>query len=180
MKNVLILHGTNGNHESNWFQWLENEFTQKGYKVWVPDLPYAEKPNTERYNHQIFLNWKFDSDSIIIGHSSGAVAILGLLQSLPSEIAIKKAILVAGFTDDLGWDPLKELFIKPFDYKKIKTKAKEIILFHSDNDPYVSLSHGNKLKELLGAKLIILPGQGHFNLEAGRRYKQFPELLKYL
>lgn len=181
MKNVLILHGTGGNSKENWFPWLKNELLKKGYKVWLPDLPGANKPDIPRYNQFIFSKWQFDHDSILIGHSSGAVAILGLLQKLPKDTVIEKAILVAGFKDDLNWEELKMLFKKPFNWEKIKKQAKEFILIHSDNDPYVDLEHGKFLKEKLRGKLVILPGRGHFGISSmGEKYKQFPELLKYI
>lgn len=177
MKNALILHGTDGSPDGNWFGWLERNLQVKGYKVWVPALPQSEKPNIDRYNKFIFSQWKFDGESIIVGHSSGAVAILGILQALPPDVVINKAILVAGFIDDLDWEPLKELFLVPLDWEKIKKLSKQFILFHSDDDPYVPLAHGKELEKLLAGKLIILRGQGHFNLEKGPEYKQFPALL---
>ena len=70
MKNALILHGLSSGHSGNWFPWLEKELNQNGYKVWVPDLPQADKPNIDRNNAFIFANWKFDNDSIICYHSS--------------------------------------------------------------------------------------------------------------
>ena len=82
MKNALILHGINSSSQSNWLPWLKAELEARGYKVWVPDLPLSEKPNIGRYNQYIFENWQLNKDSIVIGHSSGAVAALGLLQHL--------------------------------------------------------------------------------------------------
>lgn len=178
MKNALILHGAANNSHGNWFPWLERELKERGYAVWVPDLPRSDKPNIRRYNDAIFAKWHFDEDSVLVGHSSGAVAILGILQELPKDIIVRKAILVAGFTDDLGWESLRELFLAPFDWASIKKHARKIILFHSDNDPYVSLSHGEKLRDLLDAELIVMKGQKHFNISENLTYRQFPELLE--
>ncbi len=36
------------------------------------------------------------------------------------------------------------------------------------------------MQKNLGGKLVIKIGQGHFNLEAGEKYRQFPELLEYI
>lgn len=181
MKNALILHGTDGNSKGEWFTWFREELERKGYKVWLPDLPGADEPEIPRYNHFIFSKWKFDSDSILIGHSSGAVAILGILQELSSSIIIDKAILVAGFKDDLDYDPVKKMFEYQFDWEKIKKHAKEFIFIHSDNDPYVGLEHGEFLKDKLGGELVLLPGQSHFSVSTmGEKYRKFPELLKYI
>lgn len=152
MKNALILHGTNGSSSENWFPWLKGELEQRGYTVWLPDLPHAEKPNIETYNKFILSNkdWEFNEESIIIGHSSGAVEILGLLAVLSEDIQVNKCFLVGSFINDLGWDSLKELFLKPFDFNTIKKHAKEFIFIHSDNDPYCPLDHAQYLTEKLG------------------------------
>lgn len=178
MKNALILHGTEGSSKENWFPWLEKELVSNRYNVWVPDLPGSERPNILRYNEFIFSKWMFDSESVIVGHSSGATAILGLLQGIESRPQIDTAFLVAGFTGNLDWDALEEIGSYQFDWQKIKKKAKKFVLFHSDDDPYVSLAHGKFLKEKLGAELIILSGQKHFSFDTDAKYKKFPELLK--
>jgi uncharacterized protein len=183
MKNALILHGTNNNSTYNWFPWLKNELEGKGYRVWVPDLPHAEKPSIRRYNKFIFENneWQFNDESVLIGHSSGAVAILGILQNLPDDVVIDTCILVGAFKDNLDWDALDDLFLDPFDFKKIKNHAKRIIFIHSDNDPYCPLDQAKYLKDQLDAELIVLPGQKHFSIStAGEQYKQFPLLLDLL
>lgn len=180
MKNALILHGTANDATRNWIPWLKNELEKRHFRVWTPDLPEAENPNIQLYNHFIFSQWKFDQQSIIVGHSSGAVAILGILEALPNDIVVEKTILVAGFTDDLGFAPVKEMFVKPFDWKKIRRQAKTFVLFHSDNDPYVPLWHGEKLQSLLGAELILMKGQAHFSTttyQDKEKYRKFPELL---
>lgn len=177
MKNALILHGTANNHTGNWFPWLTEELQTRGWKVFCPDLPHAERPNIKRYTKYITDNWMFDSESVIIGHSSGAVEILGLLSQFPKDLVISQAILVSGFTDNLG-DAKSELFLEPFDYEYIQKKAKRFVIFHSDTDPYVPLYHGEKLASYLGGELVILKDQGHFNLEKGPQYKQFPLLLE--
>lgn len=141
MKNALILHGTEGTPQDNWFPWLKDELQKKGYNVWVPQLPHAEKPNIKRYNKFIFGNsdWKFDEDSVLIGHSSGAVTILGILQYLPDDVTVGTCVLVGSFKNNLEWDVLDGLFEEPFDFKKIKSKAKWFIFIHSDDDPYCPL-----------------------------------------
>jgi predicted alpha/beta hydrolase family esterase len=178
MKNALILHGTFGNSKENWFPWLEKQLVQKGWHVWVPDLPGAESPNIETYNNFIFPKWNFNEESIIIGHSSGAVAAFGLLQEFKGNVNIDKVFSVAGFTNDLDWDPLRELFRYEFNWPKIKNSVNKSVLFQSDNDPYVSFDHAQRLKELLSAELVVIKGQGHFSIGSDPKYTEFPELLE--
>jgi predicted alpha/beta hydrolase family esterase len=181
MKNALILHGTNSTPQSNWFPWLKENLQQKGWNVFAPQLPHADRPNIQRYNDFLFHSgWKPNNDSVIIGHSSGAVAILGLLQDLRNDVVVNTCILVGAFKDNLGRDDLSELFVKPFNFKKIKNHAKKFIFIHSDNDPYCPLDHAKYLAEKLKGELIVKKGQGHFNVEVGPAYKQFPFLLHLL
>lgn len=182
MKNVLILHGTNATHASNWFPWLEKELKLQGYNVWVPDLPHPDEKHftVAEYKDYILSNWRFDSNSVLIGHSGGSVVILNILESLPKDLVVRKVILISGYTDSQGWPALKEYFSSKHNWETIKSHAKEIILINSDNDPYMSTTHGKISQERLGAKLIVVHGAGHFNLETSPKFKRFPELLKLI
>lgn len=181
MKNALILHGTDGKPDHNWFPWLKGELEGKGYKVWVPELPGAERPDIDRYNEFLLSqDWEFDADTVLIGHSSGAVAVLGLLEALPEGVSIDTAILVGAFTGHLNREELKGMD-KSFDYEKLRTCAKRFILIHSDNDRYCPLAHAEFLADKLGGELIVKPGQDHFSIgTSGERYKEFPFLLELL
>ncbi len=181
MKNALILHGLDDHPKANWFGWLKKELEKENYKVWVPQLPDAAKPNIQKNNQLLLSNndWDFNQESILIGHSAGAVAILGLLQNLPQGKKVDICYLIGAFKDDLGWDCLKELFLEPFDFELIKTKANKFIFIHSDNDPYCPLEQAQYLSNKLDGELIIKPGQFHFSIgTAGQNYKQFPFLLE--
>jgi len=187
MKTALILHSAGTNSQGNWFPWLKNELEKKGYKVWSPDLPNSDEPKQEDWQKTIFLNndWKFNEDSVIVGHSVGATLILRILERLPEGKRVCKAILVAGVVE-LGTKPeffqyKRSLVEKPFDWKKIKKSAKEFYFICSDNDPYqCGADQGEIMQRHLGGKLIIKPGEAHFNLEKGEQYKKFPFLLELL
>lgn len=183
MKKALILHGTGGSSQENWFPWLKSQLEEHGFTVWCPDLPESDTPSILRYNEFILGNVDFqlDSETILIGHSSGAVAILGLLEALPSEMKVQSCYLVGSFKDDLDWDALIELFIQPFDFEKIKTRSLSWHFLHSDDDPYCPLDHAEYLHSKIGGDLIVLPGQKHFSVgTAGEKYREFPHLLELI
>jgi len=179
MKNALILHGTDASPAHNWFTWLKEQLEQDGYTVWLPQLPDSATPSTKTYNEFLLSNsdFSFNDETIIIGHSSGAVEILSLLQHLPDEVRIKAAYLISAFKDNLGWESLTGLFEEPFDFEKIKTRASKFVFLHSDNDPYVPLEHAQYLSERVSGELIVKTGQGHFNTELNDSYAEFPLLL---
>lgn len=179
MTKYLILHGTDSSPEANWFMWLKGKLLGQGNKVWLPQLPNPEKPNAKTYNDFLLNNEDFiiDSSTVLIGHSSGAVEILSLLDNLPKETVVKAAIFVSAFKDDLEWDALAGLFEEPFNFENIKSHCNRFIFIHSDNDPYVPLEHAEFLSKKLSGELGIMEGQGHFNTELNPEYKYFPELL---
>jgi len=182
MTKFLILHGTDASPNSNWFMWLKGKLIGEGHEVWLPQLPGSDTPNAKKYTAFILDNKDFiiDSDTIVIGHSSGAVEILHLLQHLPSDTVIKAAILVSAFKDDLGMDALTGLFEEPFDFKAAKAHCSKFIFIHSDNDPYVPLEDAKYLSDELDSDVLLFEGQGHFNTEHSPEYKQFPELLIFI
>ncbi len=168
--NVFIIHGTEGNPEENWFPWLKGQLEARGYQVFVPQFPSPPgvTPVLGEWlevlkNYEEYIN----EDTIFVGHSLGAMFILNILQR--ADFKIKLGILVApavGYAFG-GLD---------FDWENIKNKAQHFEVFHSDNDPYVSLENAQKLAQNLGVEVNIIPDAGHFNATAG--YLEFPELLK--
>ncbi len=176
MKRAIILHGTASSSQNNWFPWLKQELETLGYEVWVPDLPDAQQPNIDTYNKFLLSsNWDFN-DNLIIGHSSGSVAILGLLQALPENITVNTALLVGTFRGNLDRDDLKDVDI-PYDYERIKNKAKQFIVIHSDNDPYCPLEGAKWVANQLGTEIVLFPGMQHFSSHLDPKFAQFPELL---
>jgi predicted alpha/beta hydrolase family esterase len=182
MTNVLILHGTDGTPQSNWFMWLKGKLVGRGYHVWLPQLPNAEKPNSKTYTDFLLSNkdFTYDENTVIIGHSSGAVEVLHLLQNLPTQTRIKGAVLVSAFKDDLTWESLSDLFLEPFDFDKIKEHCSKFIFIHSDDDPYCPIDHAKYLATKTDGELIVFDGQGHFNTEVGPQYEQFPEIIQFI
>ena len=187
MKNALILHGADNNSSGNWFPWLKKVLVKKGYKVWLPDLPNSDNPDPDIWTKFIVSNkdWEFNKQTIIIGHSAGATLILRLLEQLPDSIKIKKAIMVAGYVE-LGTLPQyfkykRKIVKKFFNWNKIRKACIQFVFIHSDNDKYqCGQEQGKIMQKNLGGKLIIKPGEGHFNLESGKKYKQFPGLVEYI
>jgi predicted alpha/beta hydrolase family esterase len=124
MKSAFIFHGTGSSSKDNWFPWLKKELEKKGYSVWVPDLPGADYPNTKTYNEFLLKNAPpITKNTIMVGHSSGALAVLGFLKALPDDVRIDRAFLVAGFKDNLKWIDKKGkhilggLFEEDYDWK---------------------------------------------------------------
>jgi predicted alpha/beta hydrolase family esterase len=188
MKNALILHGTGNSPTDNWFPWLKVSLEKKGYFVWVPELPDNQFPDTQKYN-EVLLNgtFKYNDETLIIGHSSGAVAALQLLNALPSSIQVNTVYLVAAFKDNLQWrSPEGKLYVEKIlepelNFPVIRKKAQKFILIHSTDDPFVPVEHSSFLAVKLQGEVTITHGEKHFSISTkGGKYKEFPLLAEIM
>lgn len=180
VKNAIILHGTLGSPNENWFPWLKTQLEDEGFCVWLPKLPVPEKPDPRNVIPFILENCPFQisSETLIIGHSSGAVQILHLLPKLESKITL--TVLIGSFKDNnfLKWEPNNDLFAWPFDFDKCKINCDKFVYIHSDDDPFCPIEHAQFLKNKTGGELIIIPNQKHFSVSTmGESYRKFPQLI---
>jgi len=178
-KRIFIIHGWEGTPQSNWFPWLKKKLEMKGFSVEVPAMPDTMHPILNKWlTIMRELVGNVDENTYFVGHNLGVITILRYLESLPENKKIGGAVLVAGFSEPIGYDELNSFLLLPLDYEKIKKATKNIIAIHSDNDPYVSLKNGETLKKKLDAKLVIVPKAGHFN--AGDGFTELPIVLDSL
>ncbi|MCA9301289.1 alpha/beta hydrolase [Candidatus Saccharibacteria bacterium] len=177
MKNALILHGTSANPHANWFDWLRDELEASGYNVWVPQLPNADHPDMQTYREFIFSSdFNFNEETLIIGHSSGAVATLSLLEALQQDKKIDTAVMVGVYRPENHSYSSKE----PIDVNKVKGKAKRMVFVHSDNDPYCPLEGAEYFAKTLNAELVVIPNNDHFSYELNPKHSKLPELIDIL
>lgn len=178
MKKAVILHGTSSNPHGNWFDWLKDLLEKNDYEeVWVPQLPNADHPDMTAYKEFIFdSDFKFDTDTTIVGHSSGAVAALAVLEALPDELQIDTAIMVGVYRPEI------KKFSSPeaLDPDRIKNKAKRFVFLHSDNDPYCPLEHAKYFAEVLSGELVVVRGQDHFSTHINPKHVTLPAMIDIL
>jgi predicted alpha/beta hydrolase family esterase len=179
MEKAFIFHGTGATREDHWFPWLHEKLEEEGVEVCRPAFPTPE--NQELENWLEILDEKemeMDEDTVLIGHSLGAVFILNILNR--RDLDIEAAYLVSAWTGLLGdedFDEWNSTFQdQKFDFEKIKNSIGEIHQFHSASDPYVPMEKAEKLAQNLDSNLHLKEGAGHFNDEFG--YTEFSELLE--
>ena len=178
--NVFIFHGTEGHPEDHWFPWLKENLEAKGCQVFVPQFPSPPVVASKILewfdvlkNYEQYIN----EDTIFVGHSLGGVFALRVFEKLKHPV---KAVFLVGAP--IGVRPIRnydrDLSFSTFDFdwQNIKNKAKNFVIFHSDNDPFVSLGNGEELAKNLEVNLTFIPNAGHFNKKAG--YLSFPQLLE--
>lgn len=182
-KKAVLLHGTDGSPDYNWFPWLSKLLVDSGINVWTPLLPENHTPNRFKYDEFLKTHgWSFN-DNLLVGHSSGATTVLNLLQSdwLPR---VDTVVLVGTFLNEkllrnIDWyEPgqFDNLFPAELDAKKIKSKAKQFYFIHGDDDMYCDVGDAQKLCEQLGGKFTLVPNGKH--LSSNRT--ELPEIIPSL
>lgn len=172
MKVIIIPGDGNTDITENWFPSVKNELQKFGLDVIAENMP---DPDLARKEYWLpFIKEKLSTeDAILIGHSSGAVAILRYLE----ENKCKLAILIGACYTDLGNEREKNsgYFYKPWEWEKIKNNAEKIVLFSSKNDPYVPISEALFIKDKISAEYHEYNDEGHFGADVNKT--EFPEII---
>jgi uncharacterized protein len=181
MKKAIIIHCWEGVPDYCWYPWLKKELEAKGFEVQVPAMPETELPKQKLWVPKMHeLIGEPNEDLILVGHSIGCISIMRYLESLKEGQKIGGAVLVAGFTDYLGFEEIKNYFETPIDFEKIKSHCRKFVAINSDNDPYVPIKHSDTLREKLGAEVIIKHNMGHFSgaIEGEESCTELPDALE--
>lgn len=194
----LIMHGSYGSPDENWFRWLEKELKNRGHQVILEQFPVDDWNEIDKIgpdkiaNYQPIESLKSWEDYFIpnilpqlqsiptrfIGHSIAPIFMLHMLQKY--DFVLDQAIFVAPFFNipdaPKVWQfyPVNKTFYNyVFDFEKIKSKIRESHVVYGDNDPYVPASELPLFAEKIGAQIHVVPGGEH----CGSIFKEFPLLI---
>jgi predicted alpha/beta hydrolase family esterase len=158
---------------ANWFPWLKKELVAQGFDAVVPDFPHSLLPSMNAWV-QSLAQLEPDENTVLIGHSLGGVLILRFLEAY--DVRVGSVFLAATPVNDLGWPQLKKsgFFKEPFDFKTIRSRARNFLIMSDAEDPFVALSHGDVLANELNCKHSVLHQGDHFMTLT------FPELLELI
>lgn len=154
-----------------WSSTITKELGNK-HQVLVPKMPDS---TNARYQE-----WKIwferiisllENNLILIGHSLGGIFLAKYLSENTIKKTVKATILIAApFDDTISKESLAD-FKLPNSLEKFSSQGGKIYLFHSKDDPYISLEQLEKYEKALPkARSIIFTDKQHFNQE------DFPEL----
>jgi predicted alpha/beta hydrolase family esterase len=101
-----------------------------------------------------------DEHSILIGHSSGAVACARYAE----KYKVKGICVCAGYDDDLGdaTERASGYFDTPWDYRKIQENTQFRVCFAGARDHLVPIDVQRRFAKNLDAKCVEFPEGGHF------------------
>ena len=170
---IIFLHGNgNGSPKDNWFPHLKKELERLGVNVVARQFPDADLARASYWLPFLKNELKADEHSILVGHSSGAVAAMRFAQ----ENKIMGSVLVGSYYTDLGLETekLSGYFDTPWQWKNIKNNQKWIIQFAATDDPWIPIDEPRFIHEQVKSEYYEFKEQGHFG---GDYYKKtFPEL----
>jgi predicted alpha/beta hydrolase family esterase len=165
---VIIIHGNGGATANDiWIPSVTNALTAAGLTVIAktfPDnqtalasswLPFIEKMDT-------------DGDTIIVGHSSGALAAMRYAENHH----LMGLVLIGAAHTDLGDanEKASGYFDSPWQWDQIKSNTKWVIQFASTDDPYIPATEQEYVRDNLNAQYHEFHDRGHFMTA------DFPEL----
>ena len=100
MENYLIIHGSFGSSEGNWFPWLKEQLEKDNKKVLVPQMPVGiDKQNFDSWS-EVLNKIAINEFTTIIAHSIAPIFICKYL--ITNKIKVKKLIFVCGFNNYFG------------------------------------------------------------------------------
>lgn len=191
--NMMIIHGTWGNGEGNWFPWMRTHMSSAGVDAVSPTLPDARMPNYEARMSFLENNYQkyMASSSIVIGHSSGAGTALHIAQNKKIDQLILvdpvlyvdkeyKPILANAFNQETA-DAMDALYNShPINWDLVKKNVRKITVVFGENDPYLPKQMAPFAEKQFGKENVhVMKGKAHFSAGTKDAPEQF-ELLRFI
>jgi len=114
-----------------------------------------------------------DEDTILIGHSSGAVAAMRYAETH----RLRGSVLVSVCHTDLGdaGEAASGYYRTPWDWARIREHQRWIGIFHSTDDPHIPAAEARFVAAQLRGSYFEYTDRGHF-VDA----REFPELVSFV
>jgi predicted alpha/beta hydrolase family esterase len=172
MKVIFIPGNGGGSPKDLWFPYLKRELQ----KLHIPviDSEFPDNFLARESSWIPFLNsLKADQETILVGHSSGAIAAMRFAEANP----LQGSVLVGAYHTDLGIPAEVEsgYFNRAWNWESIKKNQRWIIQFASSNDPWIPIEEARFVHSQLNTDYHESHDQGHFMDK-----QEFPELFSAL
>ena len=179
MDNYIIIHGSFGSKDGNWFPWLKEKIEDMGKDVVVPQMPVGVGVQNFESWSKVLDDLDINRNTTIIAHSIAPAFVCKYL--IRNRIEVKRLIFVCGFNNYLGINKEFDAVNKPMfvdNLKEIREFCGDIVCYYSNNDPYVKLEAEEEFADTIADEQYVIENGGHINSESG--YTEFKEILKSL
>lgn len=154
--------------DANWYEWFEQklltEHADLFSEVILRDMPDPIIAHENIWVPFIRDTLAADENTIVIGHSSGAVAALRLAE----HTKLLGIVLVSACWTDLGMESEREAgyYSRPWLYANVRANTRWVMQYHGDNDRLIPLHEADHVATQLslssGADYKVVPRASHF------------------
>ncbi|GAC1387504.1 MAG: alpha/beta hydrolase [Candidatus Saccharimonadales bacterium] len=175
--NAILIHGNGGGTgEGLWFPWVKAQLEKLGVPTIAETMPDNVLAPEAKWLPFIRDELAADEHSIIVGHSSGAVAAMRFAET----DKILGSILIGACYTDLGskTEKLSGYYNRPWQWEKIKANQEWIVQFASTDDPWIPVREARYIHKQLDTEYHEYTDKGHF----GGDYEKndFPEIIEII
>ncbi len=194
----LIVHGSFGSPDGNWFPRLKEKLEQLNQDVLVPQFPVddwnkvTERGESVPTTNQTLTNWLkvFESEVlpwaqqepvVIVGHSLGPLFTLHAVSTF--DLNVNAAIFVSPFLSiprhPEFWQidvANRTFYDHHFNFSELKLKIPLSFVVFSNQDPYVPVAKAQEFAQKLGSSQIPVLGAKHLSSEFSNN--EFPLVLE--
>ena len=170
---VILIHGNGGcTAADTWLPWLQRELTALGIDVINQTFPDNIKARARFWLPHIE-SLGADEHTILIGHSSGAVAAMRYAETHQ----LLGSILVGVCQTDLGdsVEAASGYYATPWKWESIRQHQKWIAIYYSTDDPHIPIAEARFIAAQLRCSYFEFSDRGHF-VDS----RQFPEIVEYV
>ncbi|MGI9282894.1 MAG: RBBP9/YdeN family alpha/beta hydrolase [Endozoicomonas sp.] len=175
--NIILIHGNGGcTADMHWYIYLEKKLTARGFPVVRKTLPDNQVAHESVWIPFIRDQLGASKDSILVGHSSGAIAAMRYAEQYP----LAGMVLVSAYVSDLG-EPNEKAggwFDRPWQWEAMGNHVPWVIQFASVDDPWIPIDEARWVRSHLHTEYYEYTDRGHFI--GDRETTVFPELVEAL
>src|SRR6266568_9423080 len=146
MKKVVIIHGNGGcTADDHWTPWLKAELEKNGISVIAPSMPDNVQAKASVWLPYMRDKLQCDENTVVIGHSSGAVAAMRYAE----QHKLLGTILVGTCYTDLGWESerISGYYDTPWQWDLMQKNQQWIMLFASQDDPFIPIQEARHIQK---------------------------------
>lgn len=173
MAKAILIHGNGGCTAADiWLPWVERELAAAGLDVINRTFPDNVKARA-RYWLPFLEELGADDQTILIGHSSGAVAAMRYAESH----RLLGSVLVGVCHTDLGdaFEAASGYYAAPWQWDRIRTNQRWIGIYQSSDDPLIPVTEARFVAAQLKCSYFEHSDRGHFTDSC-----EFPELVAFV
>ena len=148
---------------TNWYGWFAEEVRSRGHECSATNFPDPDVCHQSIWLTFVRDELKADEDTVVVGHSTGALLAMRLLE----VHKVHGVILVAAAHTDLGdaGERASGYFDTPWDWKAMGPNATFIHQFHSSDDHLIPVAEARFVADKLAGRNHCyeeLAGFSHF------------------